>query len=131
MWFNLLKFAALAALPCLAHGAPFAYVPNEGSGTLSIIDIASDQVVGDIAAGKKPRGIVISQDGRTAYVSDQTGNQLVLIDLVGRKPAVRSSSVSHLKGSVSRRMAAGSLRRSRNRTTSPSWTRPRTGRRSW
>ena len=39
---------------CLAAGAqaqPFAYVPNEGSGTVSVIDTRSDQVVAEIAAG--------------------------------------------------------------------------------
>ena len=45
MWSHLLKLAALAAWPCLAQAAPFAYVPNEGSGTLSVIDTASDGVV--------------------------------------------------------------------------------------
>ena len=39
----------------LAAAAPFAYVPNEGSGTLSVIDTATDQVVAQIPAGKKPR----------------------------------------------------------------------------
>ena len=38
---------ALALAPLAGTAAPFAYVPNEGSGTLSIIDTASDQVVGE------------------------------------------------------------------------------------
>src|SRR5439155_17765323 len=38
----LLVAAALAA-PLAAAAAPFAYVPNEGSGTLSVIDTASDR----------------------------------------------------------------------------------------
>ena len=63
--------ATVLALPLAALAAPFAYVPNEGSATLSIIDTATDQVVGEIAVGKKPRGTVISLDGKTAYVSDQ------------------------------------------------------------
>ena len=48
----------LPALACAyAHAEPFAYVPNEKSGTLSVIDTATDQVVRQIAAGKRPRGI--------------------------------------------------------------------------
>jgi len=44
--------------------APFAYVPNEGSGTISIIDTQTDATVGEIAIGGKPRGIAISPDGK-------------------------------------------------------------------
>ncbi|HYS74879.1 MAG TPA: hypothetical protein VEM38_02160, partial [Burkholderiales bacterium] len=54
-----------------ACAAPFAYVPNERSGTVSVIDTASDQVVATIKAGGKPRGIAASPDGRRLYVSDQ------------------------------------------------------------
>ncbi|HEX7438348.1 MAG TPA: beta-propeller fold lactonase family protein, partial [Caldimonas sp.] len=81
------RFAALAiawTLPSAAWAAPFAYVPNEGSGTLSVIDTASDQVVAEIPAGQKPRGTVVSNDGKRAYVSDQPNNRLVMIDLAGR-----------------------------------------------
>jgi YVTN family beta-propeller protein len=39
-----------------AIAAPFAYVPNEGSGTVSVIDTETDQVVTEIAAGKKTPG---------------------------------------------------------------------------
>ena len=38
-------------LPGLALAAPFAYVPNEKSGTVSVIDTATDSVVADIKAG--------------------------------------------------------------------------------
>lgn len=80
-WLFLLPLL-LSAVPVLS--APFAYVPNEGSGSLSVIDTASDTVVGEIAAGKKPRGIAIGAQGRIAYVSDQPNNRLLVIDLPGR-----------------------------------------------
>ena len=56
----------ILALACLsqARAAPFAYVPNERSGTVSVIDTASDQVVATIKTGGKPRGIAASPDGR-------------------------------------------------------------------
>src|SRR6516164_8114865 len=73
------------ALPFSALAAPFAYVPNEGSGTLSVIDTATDQVVAEVPAGKKPRGTVVSADGKTVYVSDQPNNQLVTVDVASRK----------------------------------------------
>ena len=82
---DLLVTAALVAAPLAAGAAPFAYVPNEGSGTLSVIDTATDQVVADVSVGQKPRGTVVSADGRTAYVSDQPNNVLVLVHMTTRK----------------------------------------------
>ena len=73
-----------AALPLAAIAQPFAYVPNEGSGSLSVIDTATDKVVAEIPVGTKPRGTVVGPDARTAYVSSQP-NQLVMVDLTSRK----------------------------------------------
>ena len=39
-----------------AHAAPFAYVSNEGSASVSVIDTATDKVVSTIKIGEKPRG---------------------------------------------------------------------------
>ncbi len=72
-------------LPGLALASPFAYVPNEKSGTVSVIDVANDSVVTDIKAGSKPRGLAIA--GNRLYVSDQPANALVVIDLASRKPS--------------------------------------------
>ncbi|MGS0757392.1 YVTN family beta-propeller repeat protein, partial [Roseateles sp. GG27B] len=72
------------ALPALSLAAPFAYVPNEGSSSLSVIDTQTDKVVAEIPAGTKPRGTVINLDGSRAYVSDQPNNRLVVIDLIKR-----------------------------------------------
>jgi YVTN family beta-propeller protein len=80
----------LAAALGVAHAGPLAYVSNEGSGTLSVIDTATDAVLYELPAGAKPRGAVISPDGRRAYVSDQPGNRLVVLDLAaGRRDPAR------------------------------------------
>ena len=65
--------------------APFAYVPNEGSGTISIIDTQTDATVGEIAIGGKPRGIAISPDGKRLYVSEQKGEHVDVIDTATKK----------------------------------------------
>jgi YVTN family beta-propeller protein len=75
---------ACAAFGAMAFGAvpaPFAYVPNEESGTISVIDTSTDMVVKEIKAGDKPRGMAASKDGKKLYVSDQPHNSLVVIDL--------------------------------------------------
>ena len=72
-------FALLACGPAVA--APVAYVPNEGSGTVSVIDTATDRVTSTITTGGKPRGIAIAPDGKRLYVSDQTANGLAIFDV--------------------------------------------------
>src|SRR5436190_23946305 len=79
---------ALAGLS-LARAAPFAYVPNERSGTVSVIDTANDQVVATIKTGGKPRGIAATPDGRRLYVSDQPSGSLVVVDLATREVSER------------------------------------------
>src|SRR3954471_18156952 len=78
-------FAAVASL-CTATSAicATAYVPNEGSATISVIDTATDKVTDTLRFGKKPRGIAISPDGSQLYLSDQTGNALVVVDTAKR-----------------------------------------------
>jgi len=81
----------ILALACLsqARAAPFAYVPNERSGTVSVIDTASDQVVATIKTGGKPRGIAATPDGRRLYVSDQPSGSLLVVDLATREVSER------------------------------------------
>ena len=45
------------------------YVTNEASGDLSIIDAATQAVVGTMPLGKRPRGIAASPDGKFLYVA--------------------------------------------------------------
>ena len=51
---NKTRCAVAAALAAFSGSAlaQFAYVPNEKTGTLSIIDLAKDEVIGSIPAGK-------------------------------------------------------------------------------
>ena len=74
----------LAALcvPAAVMAGPFAYVPNEKSGTLSVIDTENDTVVSEIKAGNKPRGLAVSIDGKTLYVTSRWSGRLSVVDLV-------------------------------------------------
>ena len=66
---------ALAGAPAAEHAEALSgrsylvYVSNEQSGDVTVIDGASRKVVRKIAAGKRPRGIEVSADGRTLYVA--------------------------------------------------------------
>src|ERR1043166_7413152 len=70
--------AALPAFP--ARAAPLAYVSNEGSASVSVVDTATDKVVSTLKIGEKPRGIALSPDAKRLYISDQTANALRVID---------------------------------------------------
>jgi YVTN family beta-propeller protein len=88
------------------RGGELAYVTNEGSGELTILDTSTDSVVGTIPVGTRPRGIRLSQDGRTVFValsgsprcpptmpdeecealkSDKTKDGIGVIDVMSRK----------------------------------------------
>ena len=63
-------FAALLAfvltLPALAGRL---YVTNERAGTVQVIDTATDRVIRTIVTGNRPRGVVVSPDGKRVYVA--------------------------------------------------------------
>jgi YVTN family beta-propeller protein len=45
------------------------YVTNETSGDLSIINSATNTVVDTVPLGKRPRGVRVSEDGRTLFIA--------------------------------------------------------------
>src|SRR5689334_88203 len=47
----------------------FAYVSNERDGTITVIDVATDEVVSTIRVGGRLRGIHLSANGKTLYVA--------------------------------------------------------------
>ncbi len=55
----------------VAAAAPteLAYVTNEDSQDLSVIDTNADSVVATIPVGTRPRGVRVSRDGRTVFVA--------------------------------------------------------------
>jgi YVTN family beta-propeller protein len=69
-------------------GAPnLAYVAGTGAGAgdLAIIDISQRRLVGSIRVGRHPAGIVLSTDGRFAYVAEAAANALAIVDANARK----------------------------------------------
>jgi len=57
-----------------------AYVSNEGSNCVTVIDRQEDLVVGTIAVGEAPRGIAASSDGTRIYVANSGSNSISVID---------------------------------------------------
>jgi PQQ-dependent dehydrogenase (methanol/ethanol family) len=57
------------ALPSAARDAALAFVSNEDSGDISVLDLKQQRVVHTIPVGKRPRGLRLSHDGRVLYVA--------------------------------------------------------------
>jgi YVTN family beta-propeller protein len=56
-----------AAAP--SSGALLAYVTNEDSQELTVIDTRTDSAIASIPVGTRPRGVRVSRDGRTVFVA--------------------------------------------------------------
>ncbi len=58
-----------------------AYVTNEESGTVSVIDRAKDRVVATIQVGRAPRAIAVDPDQRWAFVLNGGEDTITVIDV--------------------------------------------------
>ena len=71
---------SVAAMPALALAclvapastlAQHAYITNEGSSTVSVIDTATNTVIATIPVGSHPQGVAVTPDGSRVYVANQ------------------------------------------------------------
>jgi YVTN family beta-propeller protein len=58
----------------------FAYVTNQASATVSVIDLTTNQKTQDISVGVEPYGIALTPDGSRAYVANSASNTVSVID---------------------------------------------------
>ncbi|HVV89394.1 MAG TPA: PKD domain-containing protein [Solirubrobacterales bacterium] len=82
---GLAAIAVVCALACLgaasASAAQLAVVGNHGSGSVSILNTETNQVVGSpIDVGSGPASIAITPDGRYAYVANAFGGSVSVIE---------------------------------------------------
>ena len=61
----------------------FAYVVNEGTNNVSVIDVRTNRVTATIPTGIQPTSIAVLPNGRQAYVSNLTAGTLTVLDLTG------------------------------------------------
>ncbi len=77
-------FKRLPALLLLSAGAvmaaPFAYIPNATSNNVSVIDLATNAVVGTpIPVGGSPLGVAVNQAGTFVYIPNRHSNNVSVI----------------------------------------------------
>lgn len=70
----------------LAHGAGVRgtqalYVANEGSDTVSVMDVGSMKVIGTITVGSGPQHVAVSPDRRYAFVTCGRSAEVWILDL--------------------------------------------------
>ena len=82
---RLSRLAAFAAGMLLAaagtHASPFAYITNQGSHDVSVIDLASQVVVATIAVGRSPAGVVAASRAGKVFVSNPDSKTISVIDM--------------------------------------------------
>jgi YVTN family beta-propeller protein len=90
-----MKARNLLALACLAAGSLHAastpanalLVLEKEQNTLVIVDPASLTIVARVPVGNDPHEVAVSDDGKTAYISNYSGgNTIAVVDLVAQKP---------------------------------------------
>ena len=78
-WRNWFCFLLLL-LPGLALGAPFAYIANESTDNVSVIDTATNTVVATVPVGNGPTAVAVNPASPRVYVANTSGNTVSVID---------------------------------------------------
>jgi YVTN family beta-propeller protein len=60
--------------------APFTFIPNNGSGNVSVLEIGTRKVVATVAVGAWPVGVALNPAGTRAYVTNNGSNTVSVID---------------------------------------------------
>jgi YVTN family beta-propeller protein len=66
----LVSTAMILMLMSIAGAAPFAYITNQGSNTVSVIDTATGTVSSPVKIGNSPTGVAITPNGAYAHVTN-------------------------------------------------------------
>src|SRR5574337_284691 len=63
-----------------AGAAPYAYITNQGSNNVSVIDTATNTVTATVNVGDNPRGVAVNPAGTKVYVTNYGSNNVSVID---------------------------------------------------
>jgi YVTN family beta-propeller protein len=88
-------FLIVLANPVAA--APFAYIANSDSDTVSVIDVATRIVVATVPVGRGPSGVAANVPGTRVYVLNALDNTVSVID-AGTRAVIATVGVGYLGG---------------------------------
>jgi YVTN family beta-propeller protein len=70
----------VAAGATRAEGQTKAYVVDPGANVVSVVDTATDSVIGTVAVGARPARVALTSDGQRAYVTNGDSDSVSAID---------------------------------------------------
>lgn len=92
---SVLLVAALSASG-QALAAPYAYVPNEKDGTVSVIDTATDKLMHTLpnkgSMGNKIQGLALDSTAKTLFVVDAESGALKVVNLTSHQVEKKNTS---------------------------------------
>jgi YVTN family beta-propeller protein len=65
----------------LGNGDRSLYVSNGRAGSVSVIDVHTDEVVGDIKVGTRHWGMALSPDGKYLFTANGPSDDISVVDL--------------------------------------------------
>ena len=77
---NTIAVGATPITVAITPNGTSAYVPNDGSNNVSVINTASNTVTATIAVQANPRGVAITPGGAFAYVSNRMANTVSVVN---------------------------------------------------
>jgi YVTN family beta-propeller protein len=67
----------------LAAGGSRLITANQTAGTVSLVDVASGQVLHELATGDRPAGVALTADGRRGVVTHWYGYDVAILEIAG------------------------------------------------
>jgi YVTN family beta-propeller protein len=80
VYYSLIATAIILMLVDIAGAAPYAYITNSGSNTVSIIDTTTNTVTTTVPVGIDPCGVAVTPNGQSVYVANTGSNNVSVID---------------------------------------------------
>ncbi|TSJ38893.1 T9SS type B sorting domain-containing protein [Mucilaginibacter corticis] len=82
---NTTNVPIVATLRVTPTNTGYAYIPNSGDGTVSVIDPNTNSVIKSILVGANPSAIAVSPDSKYIYVANSGSNSVSVISTVTNK----------------------------------------------
>jgi YVTN family beta-propeller protein len=77
---NIPVTATITVTPSLSAGTRLAYIANNYSNDVSVINMATNTVIATIPVGANPEGVSVSPDGSSVYITNESSNDVSVIN---------------------------------------------------